>query len=351
MRNWKNSICLSGIRVRVPEGAMRNWNRKTKMSIRILGTGSALPERAVTNEEITELVDTSDEWIRERTGIAGRHISTGETVASLASRACVLALENARKSADEVELILVATCSPENVAPCAACQVQKEIGAGNAAAFDLNAACAGFLFALHTAWAYVESGIYRNALIAGSEVLSKIVDWEDRGTCILFGDGAGAVYVEKCGDGGILGFVQHSDGNKGDVLSCVGRTLENPFFRRISEKNYLKMDGREIFSFAVRQIPKTIEEALEKAGIAVGDVELFVLHQANRRIIEGISKRLGADEVHFPTNLERVGNTSSASIPLLLDELNRKGELKPGMRLVLSGFGAGLTCGACVLEW
>ena len=171
MRNWKNSICLSGIRVRVPEGAMRNWNRKTKMSIRILGTGSALPERAVTNEEITELVDTSDEWIRERTGIAGRHISTGETVASLASRACVLALENARKSADEVELILVATCSPENVAPCAACQVQKEIGAGNAAAFDLNAACAGFLFALHTAWAYVESGIYRNALIAGSEVL------------------------------------------------------------------------------------------------------------------------------------------------------------------------------------
>lgn len=296
-------------------------------------------------------MDTSDEWIRERTGIAGRHVSTGETVASLAASACDLALKNAQKSADEVELLLVATCSPEDVAPCAACQVQREIGAGNAVAFDLNAACAGFLFALHTAWAYVESGIYANALVAGSEVLSKLVDWEDRSTCILFGDGAGAVYVEKCEEGGILGFVQHSDGKKGEVLSCVGRHLENPWFHLIPEKNCLNMDGREIFSFAVRQIPKTIEEALEKAGIAPGDVDLFLLHQANRRIIEGISKRLGVNMARFPMNLERVGNTSSASIPLLLDELNRKGELKPGMRLVLSGFGAGLTCGACVLEW
>lgn len=321
------------------------------MSIRILGTGSALPHRAVTNEEITELVETSDEWIRERTGIAGRHVSTGETVASLASAACNLALINARKSADEVELLLVATCSPEDAAPCAACQVQKEIGAENAVAFDLNAACAGFLFALHTAWAYVESGIYRNALVAGSEVLSKLVDWEDRGTCILFGDGAGAVFVEKCEEGGILGFVQHSEGKKGEVLSGVIRHLENPWFHLIPTKNYLNMDGRAIFAFAVRQIPKTIEEALEKAGITVGDVDLFLLHQANRRIIEGISKRLGVDMARFPTNLERVGNTSSASIPLLLDELNRSGELKPGMRLVLSGFGAGLTCGACVLEW
>ena len=321
------------------------------MSIRILGTGSALPHRAVTNEEITKLVETSDEWIRERTGIVGRHVSTGETVAFLAAAACDSALKNAQKSPDQVELLLVATCSPEDVAPCAACRVQKEIGAGNAAAFDLNAACAGFLFALHTAWAYVESGIYRNALVAGSEVLSKLVDWEDRGTCILFGDGAGAVYVEKCEEGGILGFVQHSDGKRGEVLSGVCRPLENPWFHPDTAKNYLNMDGREIFSFAVRQIPKTIGEALGKAGIALGDVDLFLLHQANRRIIEGISKRLGVDMAHFPMNLERVGNTSSASIPLLLDEMNRKGELKPGMRLVLSGFGAGLTCGACVLKW
>ncbi len=175
------------------------------MSVKILGTGSALPARQVTNEEIAHMVETSDQWIRERTGIGSRRVSTGETVASLAALACGQALENAGKSAEEVELLLVATCSPEDVAPCAACRVQKAIGAGNAVAFDINAACAGFLFALHTAWAYVESGIYRNALVAGSEVLSKIVDWEDRSTCILFGDGAGAVYVEKCETGGILG--------------------------------------------------------------------------------------------------------------------------------------------------
>lgn len=322
-----------------------------KMSIRIIGTGSALPGRVVTNEEIAGLVDTWDEWIRERTGIGGRHISTGETVASLAAEACGQALESAGKKAEEVELILAATCSPENIAPCTACQVQQEIGAGNAVAFDLNAACSGFLFALHTAWAYVESGIYRNALIVGSEVLSKLVDWEDRGTCILFGDGAGAVYVEQCREGGILGFVQHSDGRKGQVLSGVGRSLCNPWFSPESTDNYLKMDGREIFAFAVRQVPIAISEALDKAGLTTGDVDLFLLHQANRRIIESIAKRLGADMKRFPMNLERVGNTSSASIPLLMDGLNRRNLLKPGMRLVLSGFGAGLTCGACILEW
>ena len=303
------------------------------------------------NEEIVRMVDTSDEWIRERTGIGSRHVSAGETVASLAADACSRALQDAGKKADEVELLLVATCSPDDVAPCTACQVQERIGAGNAVAFDLNAACAGFLFALHTAWAYVEAGIYRNALIAGSEVLSKIVDWEDRGTCILFGDGAGAAYVERCDTGGILGFVQHADGSRGSVLSCGSRVLENPWCVRGDFQKYLRMDGREVFAFAVRQVPLNVETALEKAGLAIEDVDLFVLHQANRRIIEGIAKRLGADLSRFPMNLERVGNTSSAAIPLLLDELNRQGRLHRGMKLVLSGFGAGLTCGACVLEW
>lgn len=258
------------------------------MSIKIIGTGSALPERRVTNEDLTKLVETSDEWIRERTGIGSRHVSTGETVVSLAASACSLALENAGKSAEEVELLLVATCSPEDVAPCMACQVQAKLGAGNAVAFDLNAACAGFLFALHTAWAYIEAGIYRNALIAGSEVLSKIVDWEDRGTCILFGDGAGAVYVEKCESGGVLGFVQHSDGHRGPVLACGSRQLSNPYFTQEPLKNCIRMDGREVFAFAVRQVPMAIEEALEKAERGVDDVDLFVLHQANKRIIEGI---------------------------------------------------------------
>ncbi len=321
------------------------------MSIRIMGTGSALPGRRVENREIVELVDTSDEWIRERTGIGSRHVSTGETVAALAADACGQALADAGRQAEEVELLLVATCSPEDVAPCMACQVQNRIGAGNAVAFDLNAACAGFLFALHTAWAYVEAGIYRNALIAGSEVLSKLVDWEDRGTCILFGDGAGAVYVEKCETGGILSFVQHADGSRGAVLAGGSRPLENPWAGQRDFQKFLRMDGREVFAFALRQVPLNVEEALGKAHLTVGDVELFVLHQANRRIIEGISKRLGADISLFPMNLDQVGNTSSAAIPLLLDQLNRKGKLRRGMRLVLSGFGAGLTCGACVMEW
>lgn len=321
------------------------------MSIRIIGTGSALPEKIVTNQDLMELVETSDEWIRERTGIGSRHVSTGETLVSLSAMACERALENAGREAAEVELLLVATCSPERNIPCAACQVQSVIGAKQAVAFDLNAACAGFLFALNTACAYVEAGIYKNALVAGGEVLSKIVDWTDRGTCILFGDGAGAVYVEKSEKGGILGFVQHSDGTRGDVLKCDSRALKNPYVDQPMETEYVQMDGREVFAFAVRQVPASIQEVLDRTGIPVADIDLFILHQANKRIIEGIAKRLSVDLDRFPINLDRVGNMSSAAIPVLLDELNRQGKLKSGMRLVLSGFGAGLTYGACVMEW
>ena len=321
------------------------------MSMKIIGTGSDLPTKKLENEELTKLVDTSDEWIRERTGIGARHISTGETVADLAADACRKALENAGREASEVELLLVATCSPETEIPCTACQVQKMLGAGNAVAFDLNAACSGFLFALNTVYAYLTAGIYRNALIAGTEVLSKIIDWTDRGTCILFGDGAGAVMVEQCVEGGMMGFVQHSDGSKGNVLACGSRKLENPWFLEKDFVPYVRMDGREVFSFAVRQVPASIEEALGKSGITVDDVDLFVLHQANRRIIESIAQRLKADISKFPINLDRVGNMSSAAIPVLLDELNSQGKLIPGMTLVLSGFGAGLTYGACVIKW
>lgn len=321
------------------------------MSMRIIGTGSALPEKTVSNQDLTQLVETSDEWIKERTGIGSRHISTGETLVSLTAEACRKALDNAGRTADEVELLLVATCSPERNIPCAACQVQSAIGAKQAVAFDLNAACAGFLFALNTACAYVEAGIYKNALVAGGEVLSKIVDWTDRGTCILFGDGAGAVYVEKGETGGVLGFVQHSDGTRGDVLKCDSRALKNPYVDQPMETEYVQMDGREVFAFAVRQVPASIQEVLHQTGMTVEDIDLFVLHQANKRIIEGIAKRLSVSLDKFPVNLDRVGNMSSAAIPVLLDELNRQGSLKSGMKLVLSGFGAGLTYGACVVEW
>lgn len=320
------------------------------MSIKIIGTGSALPEKCVTNDDLARLVDTSDQWVRERTGIGSRHISTGETVAELAAAACERALQDAGRAPSEVDLLLVATCSPECGVPCVACQVQERIGAEKAVAFDLNAACSGFLFALHTAWAYMEAGVYRNVLIVGAEVLSKLVDWTDRSTCILFGDGAGAVLAEHSNEG-IFRFVQHSDGTKGRVLACDSRPLVNPFVDIPMSDPHIRMDGREVFAFAVRKVPEGINEVLDQAGLTADDIDLFVLHQANYRIIEGIAKRLKQDIGKFPVNLERVGNMSSATIPVLLDELKREGRLKEGMKVVLSGFGAGLTWGACVIRW
>lgn len=321
------------------------------MNMHILGTGSALPGTVVTNDDLTKYMETSDEWIRERTGIGSRYLSTGETVASLAIEACNNALKNAGKRAEDVELILLATCSPEMMLPCCACQVQAGIGASKAVAFDVNAACAGFLFSLNTAYAYLKSGIYKNALVIGAEVLSKIMDWEDRTTCILFGDGAGAVYVEASDEENTYSFVQHSDGVKGMVLKCGTRDLNNPLYKGEEQSKFVWMDGREIFKFAVGQIPVCINEAMDSAGLTKEDIDLFVLHQANRRIISSIAKRMELSEDKFPTNVERVGNMSSAAIPVLLDECNRNGLLKRGMRLVLSGFGAGLTFGASVITW
>lgn len=343
-------------------------------TIRITGTGSALPGRIVTNKELEQMVETSDEWIRERTGIAERHVSVGETVVTLASEAARKALEQAGKRAEEIDLILVATCSPEQYLPCCACQVQADIGAVNALAFDVNAACSGFLFALNTADAYLQMGLAENALIIGSEVLSKLVDWTDRGSCILFGDGAGAVVVERCKAesraveekqipaAGILGRALHSDGTGGGVLQCDARELTTPYARTSAVKtdqnqpmddreHFIQMDGQEVYRFATRRVPQCIEEALSDAGLTVPDIDLFVLHQANARIIDAVAKRLHADRKKFPTNLERVGNLSSASIPVLLDELHKQGKLHRGDRIVLAGFGAGLTIGACVMTW
>lgn len=331
-------------------------------TIRITGTGSALPGRIVTNKELEQMVETSDEWIRERTGIGERHVSVGETVVTLASEAVGKALEQAGKSAEEIDLILVATCSPEQYLPCCACQVQAAIGAVNALAFDVNAACSGFLFALNTADAYLRTGLAKNALVIGSEVLSKLVDWTDRGNCILFGDGAGAVVVEQCEAAGILGRALHSDGSGGGVLRCEARKLATPFAAPVTAEaeetaspedgeHSIRMDGQEVYRFATRRVPQCIEEALSDAGLTVADIDLFVLHQANARIIDAVAKRLHADREKFPTNLERVGNLSSASIPVLLDELHRQGRLHRGDRIVLAGFGAGLTIGACVMTW
>ncbi|MBQ3164342.1 MAG: ketoacyl-ACP synthase III [Lachnospiraceae bacterium] len=327
------------------------------MMINITGTGRALPENIVTNFDMAKIVETSDEWIRERTGIAERRISTGDTVASLSAKACEQALEMAGKQAEDVDLIIVATCSPEMLLPCAACQVQGIIGAKNAVAFDLNAACSGFLFGLSTVYGYLQTGLYRNALVVGAEVLSKIIDWTDRSTCVLFGDGAGAAFVEAIEgneeNAGIISISQGSDGARGMVLSCQERKLSNPYIKDAigEENNFVHMDGQEVYKFAVKQVPVCIQDALSKAGLTVEDIDHFVLHQANVRILEAVAKRLKADITKFPMNLNRVGNMSSATIPVLLDELNREGKLKKGDKIVLSGFGAGLTYGACVMIW
>lgn len=316
------------------------------MTGRICGTGFCVPERVMDNEELSRMVETSDEWIRERTGIERRHIITEETTVSMASAAAKRALSDAGISPGQVELIITATISSNVLLPCTACEVQKEIGAAEAACFDVNAACCGFLTAYQTAQAYIAAGIYRTILIIGSESLSTLTDWTDRGTCILFGDGAGAA-VLTAGEGRNFHGVLHSDGSKGAALSCSGKHWKSGE----DDTGFMKMDGREVFQFAVKRVPEVIREVLALNGCSLEDMDYFVVHQANRRIIESVAKRLGVDMGKFPMNLQEYGNTSSASIPILLDELRRNGTLQKGNRILLAGFGAGLSWGAGILDW
>ncbi len=313
---------------------------------KILGTGSYVPAQIWYNDKLAEMVETDDAWIRERTGIKARHIASGEeTTAYLAAGAARAALENAGLGAEEIELIIVATVSPGTLVPCTACEVQRMIGASQAVCFDLNAACTGFLFALNTAQAYLSQGIYRRALVVGAECLSHLTDWNDRGTCILFGDGAGAAVLEAQ-SGGSYAQVAHSLGEKGGVLTCLSANRQGG-----QEDVFLHMDGGEVFKFAVSKVPEVIRELLDREGISENEIDLFVLHQANARIVGAVAKRFGGDSGKFPINISEYGNTSSASIPILLDELNRAGKLKRGMKLVLAGFGGGLSYGASVIVW
>ena len=308
------------------------------MTTKIIGTGSYLPEHVVSNDDLAKLVDTSDEWIASRTGIRNRRIATKESGADMAAAAAEEALKDAGMDGSEIDLILVATCSSDFQFPSTACLVQKAIHATNAAAFDLSAACSGFLFALHTAHAYICAGIYKNILLVGVEVLSKLIDWNDRSTCVLFGDGAGAAVVTAA-DHGMEGFVQWSDGVSGEVLTCPGRKIENPWKENDSETEYIQMNGQEVFRFAVKKVPECIRQVTEKTETQI------------ERIIQSVAKRLGVPEEKFPMNMEQYGNTSAASIPILLDEMNKKGMLQPGQKIILSGFGAGLTWGAAQIEW
>ncbi len=304
----------------------------------------------MTNNDLAQIVETNDEWIRSRTGIGERRIATTESTSYMAANAAMRALEQSGVKPEEIDLILLGTSSPDYCFPNGACEVQGMIGAVNAACYDISAACTGFVYALNTAHAFISSGIYKTALVIGSDVLSKLIDWTDRGTCVLFGDGAGAVVV-KADETGILGINMHSDGTKGNVLTCGSRTNGNFLLGKKPELGYMTMDGQEVFKFAVRKVPECIKQVLDDAGVAAEEVRYFVIHQANYRIIESIAKRLKVSVDCFPVNMEHYGNTSGASVPLLLDEINRKGMLKSGDKIVFSGFGAGLTWGATLLEW
>ena len=321
------------------------------MRSRICGTGSALPEKIVTNEDLSQIMDTSDEWIRSRTGIERRHLAVEETLTSLAVQAAENALKEAGMQADALDMIIAATLSADKICPSLSCELQRELGAVYAVAFDINAACSGFMFALQTADAHIRCGQYKNILIVGGEILSKLMDWHDRSTCVLFGDGAGAAVVTADETCGILGSVQGSDGAKGEALCCENRKNNNPYVSNKSVPSYVSMNGQEVYKFAVRTVPKAIEEAIKKAGLTVEDIDLFVIHQANIRIIESVSKRLKVPMEKFPTNLENCGNISAGSVPVLLDQVNRSGKIRQGDKIVLAGFGAGLTWGASVLTW
>lgn len=323
------------------------------MAIRIIGTGSYLPKKVADNHFLSTIVDTDDEWIRQRTGIKERHLSNGkEGTTYMATHAAEAALENAGITADELDMIIVATVSADTYVPSTSCQVQGAIGAIRATCFDLNAACSGFLFAMNTAYAYIEMGMAKTILIIGAETLSREVDWSDRSSCILFGDGAGAAIMRQEEEkGGLIASVTGSDGSQGDVLTCKGRGIQNPFHQSKRKKDYLRMEGQAVFRFAVTMVPRCIKQILKKTGYDTEDIKFFVLHQANVRILELIAKRLKVDIDKFPMNLDHYGNTSSASIPILLDELNRNNLLEPGDKIVLSGFGGGLTWGAVLIEW
>lgn len=328
-------------------------NKEQTITGVIRGTGACVPERILDNKEIAGFVDTSDEWIRERTGVRRRRIVEKETTVSMACEAGRQAVEEAGISPREIDMILVATGSPDQIFPCTACRVQEALGADGAVGFDLNAACSGFLFAYNTAQAYIASGIYRTVLVIGSESISRMVDWTDRGTCILFGDGAGAVLLQAA-EGKAYRPAAHSDGSGGPALTGPGvrnriRSIDKD--GREAKTEYIAMNGKDVFQFAIRKVPQVIQEVLKENELSVEDIDWFVLHQANARIVDAVARRLHIEMEKFPMNLQDYGNTSSASIPILLHELNRNGVLKKGQKLVLAGFGAGLSWGASILEW
>lgn len=325
----------------------------------IVGWGRYLPDRVVTNDELSRLVDTTDEWIVQRTGIRTRHVAAAhETTATLAFEAAARALTVADVHPSQVELIIVATSTPGHMFPSTACLVQDYLGAGRAGAFDLSAACSGFIYAMQMAAQSIATGAVRNAVVIGAETMSRVIDWSDRSTCVLFGDGAGAVVLKGSSvPGGVMATTLRSDGSGADML-CLPALYHNPvpiagaeFSHNGHHKNIVDMDGRQVYRFATNVIVSSIQEVLKMGGLTIDDVALIVPHQANVRIIETAAKKLKVPLEKFYLNVEHTGNTSAASIPIALVDAVDNRRLAPDNNIIFVGFGGGLTWGASLVKW
>jgi len=327
---------------------------KNMQNVKIIGTGSYVPTKVLTNEDLEKMVDTNHEWIITRTGIAERRIAEeNEATSDVASRAALKAIKDANIKPEEIDLIIVATNSPDMAFPATACLVQKNIKAVNAATFDLQAGCTGSVYALVTAWQYISTGFYDNALIIGAETLTKFVDWTDRNTCVLFGDGAGAAILKAGQEKGILSGCLRGDGTNDDLIMLPAGLSRNPASHETVEKkmHYVKMKGNEVFKLAVKHMKRVTIKTLDKCNLSVEDIDCFIPHQANIRIISALTRVLKIKEDKVFINLEKYGNTSAASVMIALDEAVKEGKIKNGDIVVLTSFGAGLTYGSIVLKW
>jgi len=323
-------------------------------SAKIIGLGKYLPKDKLTNSDLEKMVDTSDEWITTRTGIKERRILKEKKGASfLAYEASLSALKMAGLNPKDIELIIVATITPDMPFPSTGCFLQKHLSAKNAAAFDISAACSGFIYALITAYQFISTGLYKNALVVGSEVLSTVVDWKDRSTCVLFGDGAGAVVLTRSKEKTLLGSYMASDGSFAHLLMIPAGGSVNPASTHTvnNKLHYIKMCGNELFKIAVRMMVKAAQESIKSANISVKDISLFIPHQANERIINAVLERLSLPKEKAYINIHRYGNMSSASVVIALVEAYEENRIKKNDILLLDTFGAGLVCGSCVLKW
>ncbi|MFQ4140116.1 beta-ketoacyl-ACP synthase III [Nodosilinea sp. PGN35] len=323
--------------------------------VSLVGSGSACLTVRLTNDDLSQRVDTSDDWIATRTGIRQRHVATPQdSLASLAAEAARNALAMAEVSAAEVDLIVLATSTPDDLFG-SACQVQQALGATRAVAFDLTAACSGFVFALVTAAQYLRTGVFKTVVVVGADMLSRWTDWDDRTTCVLFGDGAGAVVLRAAERDRLLGFELCSDGTLNHCLNLAYQAQPDSLVGDITVQKGgfapITMNGREVYKFAVNRVPEVIEKALFRASLATSDIDWLVLHQANQRILDAVANRLSVPAERVVSNMARHGNTSAASIPIALDEAVRAGNIKAGDVIATAGFGAGLTWGAAILEW